>query len=188
MDTLKHDWLTQGLIDYEYKKYILLAYLKNIGQKFDASELYPFLSDLVFHYRNLEKIKNSKQLIFEHFPKTLSKADFEKLEITYRKVVQDDSVMEEIENIIAFALPQMIQAIEKGQELHSFVEENVELQPIGLASLYNKEGYLFINQDRSKMISVYRYNVTLFENAHENYQRNCNALCGSSGEKSGDDL
>lgn len=170
MDTLRHDWLTQGLMDYEYKKYILLAYLKNIKGKFEASELYPFLSDLVFHYRNLEKIKNSKQLFFENFPKTISKADFEKLEISYQQVVKDDDVMEELENIIAFALPQMVNAIERGQELHSFVEQHVELQPIGLAPIYNKEGYLFINQDHSKMITVYRYNVTLFESAHEKYQ------------------
>lgn len=27
MDNLQKDWLTQGLIDFEYKKYVLLAYL-----------------------------------------------------------------------------------------------------------------------------------------------------------------
>jgi hypothetical protein len=170
MDSLRHDWLTQGLIDYEYKKYVLLAYLKDIKAKFDAAELYPFLSDLIFHFRNLQKIQNSKQLIFENFPKSISKADFQKLEITYRQVVQDDAMMAELEQIIGFALPQITEAIGRGQELHSFVEENVELQSIGLASLYDKEGYLFISQDHSKLISVYRYNVTLFESAHENYR------------------
>lgn len=170
MNSLRHDWLTQGLIDYEYKKYILLAYLKDIKDKFDSAELYPFLSDLVFHYRNLEKIKKSKNLIYENFPKSISKADFKKLEVTYRQVVKDDAVMEELENIIAFALPQITGAIERGQELHSFVEKQVELQCIGLAPIYDKEGYLFINQDRSKLITVYRYNITLFENAHENYR------------------
>ena len=170
MDALRHDWLTQGLIDYEYKKYILLAYLKSIRGKFDAAELYPFLSDLVFHYRNLEKIKKSKDLIFENFPKSISRADFQRLEITYRKVVEDDAVMEELENIIAFALPQITDAIARGQELHSFVEEHLELQPVGLAPIYNKEGYLFINQDRSKMVTVYRYNITLFESSHETYR------------------
>ena len=28
MKNLEKDWLTQGLIDFEYKKYILLSYLQ----------------------------------------------------------------------------------------------------------------------------------------------------------------
>ena len=60
MDSLKHDWLTEGLIDYEYKKYVLLAYLKDVSRRFNQSELYPFMSDLVFHYRNLIKVRESK--------------------------------------------------------------------------------------------------------------------------------
>ena len=76
MEQLKHDWLTEGLIDFEYKKYILLAYLKDIRKRFDVNQLYPFMSDLVFHYRNILKVKESKKLMYENFPETLSKADF----------------------------------------------------------------------------------------------------------------
>ena len=66
MTELSKDWLTQGLIDFEYKKYILLAYLKNVRQNFQGQILYPFLSDLVFHYRNLLSIRENKQLIYEN--------------------------------------------------------------------------------------------------------------------------
>lgn len=102
MNSLKHDWLTEGLIDYEYKKYVLLAYLKDIGNRFNHSELYPFMSDLIFHYRNLIKVKESKQLMHDSFPETLTKADFNKLRLTYDKIVNDDEVMNQIEEIIAF--------------------------------------------------------------------------------------
>lgn len=170
MDQLKHDWLTEGLIDYEYKKYVLLAYLKNIKEKFNATELYPFLSDLVFHYRNLEKIRASKKLIFESFPKSISKADFKKLEITYQQLVGDDDVMKELEDIIGFAIPKITEVIDEGKALHEFVEEHVELQPVGLSSIYEKEGYLLISQDVSKLINIYRYQVTLFESAEENFR------------------
>ena len=49
MEKLSQDWLTQGLIDFEYKKYVLLAYLKTAKESFGRVELYPFLTDLVFH-------------------------------------------------------------------------------------------------------------------------------------------
>ena len=107
MKNLKHDWLTEGMIDYEYKKYILLAYLKDIKAKFNATELFPFLSDLVFHYRNLQRIKANKEVIYESFPKSISKADFKKLEFTYQRMVKDDDLMSELEDIISFAIPRM---------------------------------------------------------------------------------
>jgi hypothetical protein len=42
MEKLKENWLTEGLIDFEYKKYVLLAYLKSVKESFSRVELYPF--------------------------------------------------------------------------------------------------------------------------------------------------
>ena len=57
MKKLEKDWLTSGLIDFEYKKYILLAYLQEVKGNFDSNKLYPHLSDLIFHYQNLLDLK-----------------------------------------------------------------------------------------------------------------------------------
>ena len=170
MDSLRHDWLTEGLIDYEYKKYILLAYLKDVGRRFNQSELYPFMSDLIFHYRNLIKVKESKKLMYDSFPETLSKADFNKLRLTYDKIVNDDEVMQQIEEIISFAIPKMKGMLEEGKELYEFVEEQINLEPVGVSPIYSDEGYLFINQEKSSDVSIYRYQMTFFEHAEEKYR------------------
>lgn len=170
MDSLKHDWLTDGLIDYEYKKYILLAYLKDVGKRFNQSELYPFMTDLIFHYRNLIKVRESKKLMYDNFPESLTKADFNKLRLTYEKIVNDDEVMQQIEEIISFAIPKMKNMLEEGKELYEFVEENIKLEPVGVSPIYSDEGYLFINQDSSNDIAIYRYQMTFFEHAEEKYR------------------
>ena len=170
MDSLKHDWLTEGLIDYEYKKYILLAYLKDVRKRFNQSELYPFMADLVFHYRNLVKVKESKKMMYEHFPESLSRADFDKLQLTYKKMINDDEVMEQIEGILRFALPKMKETLEEGKELFEFVEENIIMEPVGVSPIYEDEGYLLINQDASIDVSVYRYQLTFFEHAEEKFR------------------
>ena len=79
MEKLSKDWLTQGLVDFEYKKYLLLAYLQTVKKSFSKVELYPFLSDLVFHYRNLVAVKENKALIRDSFPKEISLEEFKKL-------------------------------------------------------------------------------------------------------------
>ncbi len=170
MNELKHDWLTDGIIDYEFKKYILLAYLKTIRERFDETKLYPFFSDLVFHYKNLLQVKANKELIYESFPKSITKADFKKLKFMYKKLVYDGEVMNEIEDIISFAIPKMEQRINEGKELYEFVEQNLELSSIGLIPIYKQEGYLLLNQDAGSDVNIFRYQLKMFEKADESYR------------------
>ena len=170
MDKLKDNWLTDGLIDFEYKKYQLLAYFKHVKESFNRIELYPFLSDLVFHYRNLLLLKENKSLISESFPKELSPESLRNMEINYRKMIADDAVMQEIESIIGYALPQFKESLDEGSFVYEFVESKCEITPVGLTSLYGNEGYLFVTQPPEKETNIYRYQVTIFQHSIESYR------------------
>jgi hypothetical protein len=167
MDQLSKDWLTQGLIDFEYKKYVLLGYLKTVKSSFGKVQLYPYLGDLVFHYRNLLAVRDNKALIRESFPKELSIEEFKRLELSYRKLVEDDAVMEELESIIDFAIPKIKDSLQEGSVIFELVESHCEIAPIGVTPLYAKEGYLFVTQPPEMETCVYRYQVSIFEKSHE---------------------
>ena len=167
MENLQKDWLTQGLIDFEYKKYVLLAYLNTVKNSFDRVELYPFLSDLVFHYRNLAAVKENKTLIRDSFPKEISLEEFKRLELSYTKMVEDDAMMKELENIIEFAIPRLKNSLQEGSGIYELVESKCEINPVGVTPLYAKEGYLFVTQPPEKETNVYRYQVSIFEQSHE---------------------
>lgn len=167
MEQLPKDWLTQGLIDFEYKKYVLLAYLKTVQESFGKSALYPFLADLVFHYRNLLAIKEDKALLRDAFPKEISVEEFKRLELSYRKLVEDDDVMAELESIIEFSLPKLENSLQSGSVIYEHVESQCEIAPIGVTPLYAKEGYLFVSQPPENETSVYRYQISIFDSSQE---------------------
>lgn len=167
MDKLKDNWLTDGLIDFEYKKYQLLAYFKNVKESFNRLELYPFLADMVFHYRNLILLKENKMLIRESFPKELSPESMKNMVLNYRRIIDDDLVMQEIESIMEYALPQFKDSLEEGSFIYEYVESKCEISPIGLTSLYVDEGYLFVTQPPEKETNVYRYQATIFNQSTE---------------------
>ena len=170
MTQLSRDWLTEGLMDFEYKKYVVLAYLKDIRNRFNHIELYPFFSELLFHYRNLKRLSEDKELLLDQFPKQLSSADFQKLKLSYRLIIEDDEVMKIMQEIIAFSLPKMTDMLEEGKELHEFVNENIEFSPVGITPVYDQEGYLLLNIDANRDVSVYRYQVSFFQNASDKYR------------------
>ena len=167
MENLKENWLTDGLIDFEYKKYILLAYLQSVKDSFTRVELYPFLSDLVFHYRNLMSLKENKSMINDRFPKQISLEHLKNLELNYKQMIEDDAIMKEIESIIQFSIPQLKTFLDEGSFIYEYVQSKCEIAPIGLTSLYANEGYLFISQPPERETEVYRYQITIFDNSNE---------------------
>lgn len=167
MNNLKYDWLTEGLIDFEYKKYVLLGYLKKVKESFGRVELYPHLSDLIFHYRNLLALQENKAMILESFPKELSLDNLKMLELNYKNMIGDDAVMQEIESIMEFALPHMKDSMKEGSSIYEFVESKCELLPVGVVPLYSNEGYMFITQPPENETNVYRYQLTVFQNSSE---------------------
>jgi hypothetical protein len=81
--------------------------------------------------------------------------------------VEDDAVMNELESIIEFALPQIRESLQEGSVIYEYVESNVAISPIGVTPLYANEGYLFVTQPPEKETSVYRYQVSIFEDSKE---------------------
>ena len=170
MNTLPINWLTEGLLDFEYKKYLLLAYLQAARAEFGRHNLYPVFSDLIMHYRNLLQVKEHKQLVYEQFPQRISRADFEKLELVYEKIVDDDETMQQIEEIIQYAAPLFGETLEEGKELYEFIERHLEISPVGITPIYRDEGYLFLNVYPGKETQVYLYRITVFKNMYEQFR------------------
>jgi hypothetical protein len=170
MKTLGPNWIIENLIDFEYKKYELLAYLQGIKQEFKDQKLYPALSDLISHHNNLVTLKNNKKQLSESFKKILSKIDVEKLELIYESSEKDSAMISEIENIINFSIPQFENYLKEGKNIYTSIEGDMQIEPIGLTPLNTDEGYMFLSDGWQKDTHVHHYKITLFEHANENYR------------------
>ena len=170
MANLDPNWLIQNHIDFEYKKYMLLAFLKSVQKSFKETKLFPSLSDLIFHYQNLEKLKKNQELMRGDFPKEMSQVDFSKLKIIYNEIVEDDKLMTVIREIMQYALPRMENHLKEGKEIYDFIEENMELEPVGIIPIHTDEGYLFVTYKENNKTTIYEYCVTLFEDANDKYR------------------
>ena len=170
MKSLSINWVTEGLIDFEYKKYILLDYLQSIGNDFNECKIYPALSSLVEQYNNLTQIKEHKTFLAEQFPKELSQIDFKKFRLQFEKIISDDKFITEISDIVDYALPEIHKYLNDGQDLYQLVEEKIDITPVGLIPINTEFGYLMLNENNSKKVRVYEYSISIFENANEKYR------------------
>lgn len=170
MKTLSQTWFADGYIDFELKKYVLLAYLQEIMKCFSENRLYPQLADLIFHYNNLVAFRENKKYLQEQFPKRLTGLQLQQLHVLYENMIEDDEMMEELVQIINFSASKMQSAIKSGTEIYEFVEGNLNISPIGIMPLENKEGYFMILRTKSNTISTYQYRMSIFEKHDEKYR------------------
>jgi hypothetical protein len=170
MKQLSQTWFAEGYIDFELKKYTLLAYLQQINRYFNENKLYPQLSDLIFHYNNIVAFRENKKYLQEHFPKKLTGVQIEKLQVLYEQMIADDELMQELETIINYSAGEMKTTISNGTEIYEFVEENLTITPIGIVPLDIQEGYFFLSAGNTRSTHVYQYRLSFFEKHDEKFR------------------
>lgn len=170
MKSLSETWFADGYIDFELKKYTLLAYLQEVNKYFNEGKLYPQLSDVIFHYNNLVAFKKNKQYLQEQFPKKFTGIQLQKLQLLYEKMIEDDELMTELEDIIQYASTTIQSTINNGAEIYEMVEDKMTISPVGLIPLDLNEGYFFLSTSSNKDTLVYQYRLSIFERHQEKYR------------------
>ncbi len=170
MKTLSQTWFADGYIDFELKKYTLLAYLQGIIACFNENKLYPQLADLIFHYNNLVAFRENKKYLQEQFPKRLTGVQIQQLQVLYENMIADDGMMSELEEIINFSALKMKTTINNGTEIYEFVENKLTIEPIGIMPLDHNEGYFFLCSGDDTHTRVYQYRLSIFEKHDERYR------------------
>lgn len=167
---LSETWFMDGYVDFELKKYRLLAYLQEVNKYFFAGKLYPQLADIIFHHRNLTDFQKNKQLLQNQFPKKLSHANMEQLKLVYKEMLQDSDVMAELEQIVNYAINKMKGAINEGTEIYDTVEQQLQIEPVGIIPLYKNEGYLLLRYSQKNDVRAYGYTISLLEYENTSYR------------------
>lgn len=170
MASLSPDWITEKRIDFEYKKYLLLGYLQGVSEQFTESRLYPWLSELITHYRNVVALRDHKKSLYDSFPERLSGTDLKGFRLMYEKILQDDHLMQEIESIVEYSIPKFEKYLQEGKAIYDFVESHINIFPVGIMPLHTDEGYLMLKFSPGKETLVYEYQITIFENPDEKYR------------------
>ena len=166
MDKLSENWITEKHIDLEYKRYVLLAYLQHVSERFEEVRLYPALSELVNHYRNLIALKENKKNLSDSFPEKLTQTDLNNFKLVYEKLCDDDKLMQELQSIIEFSIPQFQKHLSEGKKIYDFIESKITIFPVGIMPIHYDEGYLMLKSGTHGETRVYEYHITIFEQSY----------------------
>jgi hypothetical protein len=175
MGKLSKNWLTEPCIDFEYKKYILLAYWQKVEASLSQNKLFPFYTDLIAHYSSLIALRQTKQGLNHQFSKELEGMDLQQLQLLYKEFYSDTPSLEEINAIIDYSIPIFNDYIHETEQLKYEIMQRMELLPIGLAPIYQREGYLLLC-DQNK-IKVHEYRLNMIEHVNRSQYSSVTTTC-----------
>lgn len=162
---LDKDWITVPAIDRELKRYVLLAYLQRVEERFRQHRLFPHVEDLGAHLQRLAALQQGMDAMRDAIPKDLIGADALVGQLKYAAADPDPEALRVITDVIEFALPELRIAIERGQDLLSAIAEQVHFEPVGVLPLDVREGYMMVRQEDE--VRVYAYAMPVYRETVE---------------------
>jgi hypothetical protein len=180
MDALRLEHFTGAVDDVERTQYQILAGLQRAQSAFEEQRVYPHLGRLVqLHGGLLTVLERTEQF---RSPKTgrVTGIDWDEAEITYEWPDLEDTEMDVVEDLIRWALPKIQAAIEDGRSVYEHVEDNVELETVGIVPKYQQEGYLMVPEWKAGVLHVLRYELSIIQQEGEKHRalrtRHCKTI------------
>jgi len=157
------NWLFHENLDFESKKYKLLAYVQRTETAFDSKKLYPFLNDVKLQKENLRQIKNSKSSLSKAMPKTLSSIDVLNMTLDYQSGLTQRSEMDYLDEILRFSIPRLDRLYSIGNERRLELQNELDFFSIGIEPIYKREGYVFIRNKNQNKTNIFSFGINLIE-------------------------
>jgi len=162
MDALNLSNFIKAADDVELSKYEVLAILNKYSTDLHKNKLYPALAELISIKNELELLVEQMSLFDPEFVLNLNFADFsEELPLTNPNDYDEDSLTR-VSDFISWALPEIQAAIDEGKAIFDFVDENIQINEVGIMPIYKNEGYFFIPDLKNDLMKIYRFEMAFY--------------------------
>ncbi len=163
------DWIIQQPIDFEYKQYLILDYVKKAEEKLERFELYPTFQELSLLYSSAQRVVDHGQFIT--LKREPEEVDDEILiiDLIYNTIrVKDDEEGKEIVKCAEYASEKFKDLFMIAKSLWSIVNDSISLRLINnMDSAIGGTGYFYF--DYEDELYVYEYKIRLIvSNSNQN--------------------
>ena len=170
MDPLSLEDFTGAVDDVERTQYKILGGLQRAQAAFEKKRVYPHLGRLVKLHGALVTILKQTEDFRNPSTGRIAGIDWEEKTVTYEWPELEGTEMAVVEDLIRWALPHIRESIEQGTAVYEHVEDNLELETVGIMPSYVQEGYLMVPHREEGALHVLRYTLSMIEGENETHR------------------
>ncbi len=170
MAQLGIDHFLAAVHDLESAQYRVLDGLKEVRQAFSQNIVYPHLSSLVRLHEALQQILKGMDGVEKGLPRRVMDIDLKRKALLYEYASLEESEIDQVKELVSWALPHIREAIEEGTTIFEFVEDNLHIGEVGIVPSYVEEGYLILPNQEENSLYILKYDLSLFSDVNERYR------------------
>lgn len=175
---------TKARDDVEKRQYQVLAELKKISAEFQYYKVYPHLSRLIELQRTLKEVIGHITDLRNKFPTRIGKIDWVNKTIEHEVVFVDGTDLQNVEDLIRWALPHIEKTIHEGASIHEYVSEKLTVEHVGIVPSYMEEGYFFLPDNKERRLNLFQFEVSIFRSSEDRYRSLKTTFLKSIGKNS----
>jgi hypothetical protein len=188
---LDPEWIYQDPIDFEHKKYKLLAYLQKCDKRFDELKIYPDFVELSLHLANLQSISKEKTMLTTK--KKFKSCDDEILfkELIPKKIPKlDDAEQLEIDKTVRYSGEKIYEAFNIAKSIWTIAQDAISVQiKKNKDRLEDGMGYIYFRRRSDEKLLVWEYEIKKDADYELSTKAYLNLIfSGSSDEKTFTDI
>lgn len=188
---LDPEWIYQDPIDFEHKKYKLLAYLQKCDKRFDELKIYPDFVELSLHLANLQSISKEKTMLTTK--KKFKSCDDEILfkELIPKKIPKlDDAEQLEIDKTVRYSGEKIYEAFNIAKSIWAIAQDAISVQiKKNKDRLEDGMGYIYFRRRSDEKLLVWEYEIKKEADYELSTKAYLNLIfSGSSDEKTFTDI
>ncbi len=188
---LDPEWIYQDPIDFEHKKYKLLAYLQKCDKRFDELKIYPDFVELSLHLANLQSISKEKTMLTTK--KKFKSCDDEILfkELIPKKIPKlDDADQLEIDKTVRYSGEKIYEAFNIAKSIWTIAQDAISVQiKKNKDRLEDGMGYIYFRRRSDEKLLVWEYEIKKEADYELSTKAYLNLIfSGSSDEKTFTDI
>ena len=168
---METDCLFQDPIDFEHKRYVLLAYFKKIDDLLLENKIYPTFIELSLHLASLQTLVKEKVILSTN--KTFLSCDDEVLlkELTAKSIpILNGVEKDEVDKIIKHSANQFLEYFNVVKSYWSTIYESIEMTiKRNRRYLTKSKGYIIYTHTNNNHIHVWEYHNNALEPGVDEY-------------------
>ena len=163
MNDLSNSWFLKEPIDYELKTFQLKLYVQSTLNHYKKLELYPRYEEVIKRRLEIEELIFRERTLRKGLKSNMTGINLNNLSILRDESLLSSEYLEVLSQIMEFSLPKLKMLEREGETIEEFMAVDTSIEPVGIESLYKKEGYLLIINGRHTEVPIFRYRSGLLD-------------------------
>jgi len=145
---LDTDWMFQGCVDMEHKKYVLLSYFQKLNKNLEEYKIYPMFTEISLHLGNIQTLINQNKILYIDKELTTDGDEINLTDLKFKEIPKlNKEEYDEYQNILTYSQPKLFDYFQILKSLWSVIYDKIDIKIVkNKNNIKSRTGFFYLKK------------------------------------------